>query len=278
MRSSLGMHWLSFHRSKCMGSCGGLCQPHSPFSQEQRQYEHTVELEHSCLCLGHWEIRTIPLNHHFTLDHYALALLFRSAKAERTCHSSELVCWAERLFAFDYDVQHLCGLDNTVADAFSCWPLSSTNWLCSARRQLGHHTQIDHWGGLTSPGCTIGWITGPHDTTASSAIPSLAILVPQVAIVPHTLPASVEENCLVQDCQLFRTRPSPRHRTRPAEDKGTSGRSGRRGWRTERRSTRWMPLPEQPTRIKYKYNTARLLFPPGLYLFKFIYWNPKKTV
>ncbi len=49
-------------------------------------------------------------------------------KAERTCRSSKLVQWAERLAASDYDTQYIRGLDNTMADALSWLPLPSSRF------------------------------------------------------------------------------------------------------------------------------------------------------
>ncbi len=47
-------------------------------------------------------------------------------KAERTCRSSKLVWWAEHLAAFNYDVQYVRGLDNTVANTLAQLPLPSS--------------------------------------------------------------------------------------------------------------------------------------------------------
>ncbi len=68
---------------------------------------------------------------HFTLrtDHCMLIFLFQgTAKAEHTRHSSTLMWWAERLSAFDFDVQYVQGLDNVVADALSQLLLLSSGY------------------------------------------------------------------------------------------------------------------------------------------------------
>ncbi len=49
------------------------------------------------------------------------------AKAEHTCRSCKLICWAERLSAFDYTVKHVKGSSNQFADALSRLALSGTN-------------------------------------------------------------------------------------------------------------------------------------------------------
>ncbi len=61
-------------------------------------------------------------------------------KAERTCRSSKLVQWAERLATFDYDAQYIRGLDNTIADALSRIPLPSSSFaLPEASRDITLH-------------------------------------------------------------------------------------------------------------------------------------------
>ncbi len=46
-------------------------------------------------------------------DHRVLQFLFQGpAKAKHMCQSSKLICWAERLSAFDYSVEHVKGASN----------------------------------------------------------------------------------------------------------------------------------------------------------------------
>ncbi len=67
-----------------------------------------------------------------------LTFLFQGpAKAERMHRSSKLVRWAECLATFDYNVQHVRGLDNAVVDALSQLPLlSSDNALPEVSRDI----------------------------------------------------------------------------------------------------------------------------------------------
>ncbi len=84
----------------------------------------TVEQEVLACVWGTEKFERFLWGRHFMLrtDHHILTFLFEGpAKAERMHRSSKLVQWAERLAAFDYDVQHMWCLDNAVADAL---PLS----------------------------------------------------------------------------------------------------------------------------------------------------------
>ncbi len=104
------------------------CASHTLQSAE-RNYS-TVEQEVLACVWGAEKVEHFLWGHPFTLqtDHQALKFLIQgTAKAERTRCSSKLMWWAERLAAFDYNVQHVCGLDNAIADALSWLPLLSSD-------------------------------------------------------------------------------------------------------------------------------------------------------
>ncbi len=120
--------------------------------------------------------------------------------------SRKLVQWAERLATFNYDVQHVRGLDNAVADALSRLPLpSSENALLEVSRDIMLKR-------ITGAGLTLTELQSSTagDETLHQILGFVCSQWPPKKQVPSDLSPyyhiqdelHIEEGCLVRDCQF----------------------------------------------------------------------------
>ncbi len=114
--------------------------------------------------------------------------------------------WAERLAAFDYDVQYIRGLDNSVADALSWLPLLSSGFaLPEVSRDITLHC-------ITGEGLTLTEIqtATATDETLSKVVEFVLMQWPPKGQIPADLlpyyhvrdELHLEQDCLVRDCQF----------------------------------------------------------------------------
>ncbi len=141
------------------------------------------------------------------MDHRALTFLFQGpAKAECTCCSSKLVQWAERLSAFDLDMQYILGLVNAVADALSCLPLPSLDY---ALPEASHDIMVKRIMGDALILAEFQTASA-GDETLQEVVSYVQTQWPPKQQVPATLlpyyhsrsELHIEQGCLVQDCQF----------------------------------------------------------------------------
>ncbi len=120
--------------------------------------------------------------------------------------SSKLICWSERLSAFDFSVEHVKGSCNQFADALSHLPLKSTE---SALPELTKDITLKR---ITAEGVMLDnlQVATKNDPVLSQIIPLVNGHWPAKAQVPPNLLAyyhvrgdlHIENGCLARDAQF----------------------------------------------------------------------------